>query len=234
MPDTNASSNPRAPVGEGNYVVAHGDCMASIAEAHGHFWEKLWNLPENRTLKNTRKDPNVLLPGDKVTIPDIVIKEVSCATEQKHRFRRKGVPSKLRLTILEFNEPLKNQPFRLILENGSTKKGHTDSEGKLEVAIPPRARRAKLIVGPADRERHYDLDLGGLDPVTTIRGQKQRLNALGFAAGSEDDYSSEEFIEAVRKFLAEAELEVKDELDDAAQDKLEDWYRKSNVGERRG
>ncbi len=230
MSQAASTTSARGPVGEGNYTVSQGDCMASIAEAHGHFWEKLWDLPDNRTLRDTRKDPNILLAGDKITVPDIELKEVDCATEQKHRFRRKGVPSVLRLALMEFDEPLANLPYRLVIDGGAIKKGSTDADGKIEIPVPPKARRAKLTVGPPDRERHYDLDLGGLDPVATIRGQKQRLNTLGFTAGSEDNHPGEEFIDAVRKFLVQAELEPQDELNEDAQAKLEDWFRKSKVG----
>ena len=230
MSQASSTSSASKPVGEGNYTVSQGDCMASIAVAHGHFWQKLWDLPENRTLKDTRKDPNILLAGDKVTVPDIEIKEEDRATEQKHRFRRKGVPSVLRLTLMEFDEPLANLPYRLVIDGGAVKKGNTDADGKIEVPVPPKARRGKLTVGPPDRERIYELDLGGLDPVATIRGQKQRLNTLGFTAGSEDNNPGEEFIEAVRKFLVQAELEPQDELNEEAQTKLEDWFRNSKVG----
>ena len=57
--------------------VTQGDCFLSIAEANGFFWETLWNHPENKTLKAERKDPAVLLPGDKVFVPDNHKKDVS-------------------------------------------------------------------------------------------------------------------------------------------------------------
>jgi hypothetical protein len=42
------------PAGDGNYRVQQGDCMQSIAATRGFLWETLWNLPENKQLKETR------------------------------------------------------------------------------------------------------------------------------------------------------------------------------------
>jgi LysM repeat protein len=83
------------------YKVKQGDCLSSIAERYGLFWEKVWNHPKNAKLKEKRKDPNILYPGDVVFVPDKDRKEESGATEQRHRFRKKGTPAKLRLKIME-------------------------------------------------------------------------------------------------------------------------------------
>lgn len=88
------------PVGNGNYEVQPGDCIESIAFNHGLFWETIWNHPNNQPLRAARDSPNVLLPGDKVFVPEIRTKEEPGATEQLHRFRRCGVPGILRLRIM--------------------------------------------------------------------------------------------------------------------------------------
>ena len=81
-------------------VVEQGDCISSIADEHGFFWETLWNLPENSELKQQRKEPTILREGDVVHVPDLRPKDESCATEQLHKFKRKGVPAKLKLRML--------------------------------------------------------------------------------------------------------------------------------------
>ncbi|MBS1812078.1 MAG: peptidoglycan-binding protein [Acidobacteria bacterium] len=83
------------------YVIQPGDCVSSIAFDRGFFWETLWNHPKNAELKQKRTDPNILKEGDVLFIPDKELKEESCATDQKHKFKIKGVPAKLKLKVME-------------------------------------------------------------------------------------------------------------------------------------
>jgi len=82
------------------HKVRQGECISSIAHRYGHFWETIWNDAKNANLKALRKDHNVLLPGDILHVPPIRSKETSIATQQTHRFVRKGVPAKLRLRFV--------------------------------------------------------------------------------------------------------------------------------------
>jgi hypothetical protein len=44
--------------------------MASIAAESGFSWEFLWARPQNQQLRALRKNPNVLMEGDEVFIPE--------------------------------------------------------------------------------------------------------------------------------------------------------------------
>jgi hypothetical protein len=88
-----------------DYKVRPGDCITSLAYERGLVWQKVWNHPKNAPLQAKRKDPNILQPGDVVHLPDKDQRYESGATEQRHRFRRKDVPARLRLRIMEDELP---------------------------------------------------------------------------------------------------------------------------------
>jgi hypothetical protein len=83
-----------------DYEIRDGDCVSSVAFAHGFLWETLWNDPKNAALKEKRKDPNILKAGDVLHIPDLRLNEEQCGVDQLHRFQRKGVPAKLTLRLM--------------------------------------------------------------------------------------------------------------------------------------
>ncbi len=88
-------------IGSGDYFVRDGDCLSSIACDHGHRWETIWDDPVNHSLKRIRLDPNVLLEGDRLSVMPIRSRQVSRATDQRHRFVYRMGPAKLRLRLIE-------------------------------------------------------------------------------------------------------------------------------------
>lgn len=204
------------PVGCGNYEVQQGDCIESIAFSHGHFWQTIWNHTENQQLKSRRKDHNVLLAGDRVFIPDPRAKHVSGATEQRHRFRRKGVPSSIRILVKDQDKPRANERYMLEIE-GQLFPGRTDAQGALKHPIPPNAKRGKLVLGTEGEE--YYLKLGNLDPVSETTGLQSRLKNLGFdcaVTGQLDDQTRE----AIRAFEQKHGLDQTGEPSSVLQEKL--------------
>jgi hypothetical protein len=104
-------------VGEGEYVVGEHDCLSSIAKQTGRLWETIWNDPANTVLREARKDPNVLLTGDRVTIPPLRQRSEPGQTELRHRFVRVGQPTVFQLRLAHNGEPLAQAvPFGLAAE----------------------------------------------------------------------------------------------------------------------
>lgn len=212
------------PVGKGKYIVKEDDCMSSIAEAYGHFWQTIWDAPENADLKEIRKDPNVLMPGDKVTIKPITKKYVSKATNGTYRFRRKGVPAKLHIQILKQGEPRANESYRVDID-GKLTRGVTDAEGYVDIYIPCQAKQGKLWVGPPEDEKFYQLQLGQTLPVERVKGVKQRLHNMGFQCGFIDDEVTKVYRDAVRAFQKKYQLPETGDPDQATRDKLVEIHR---------
>lgn len=203
------------------HTVRQGECLGSIAFENGLFWETLWNHPENAGLKQKRKNPNILLPGDEVFIPVREEKTETCATEKKHRFRLKGVPAKLRLRLLEDDKPSTNIPYTLDID-GELFSGTTDAEGRLEHSIPPNAQKGKLVIG--DSQDEYLLDFGHLDPISEVTGIQARLNNLGFGCGNIDGIVGPKTEASLRLFQEKNGLELTGQANQQTLDKLKEAH----------
>jgi hypothetical protein len=219
MPYAPPPADDTGPIGDDGYVVVEGDCIESIAAGAGFLWTTIWNHPQNAALKKERVTQNVLLPGDRVFIPDKMLKQVRRSTDQRHRFVRKGLPCKLRVCLKSLEEPRRNTPYVLDI-NGTLYNGTTDDDGCIEIVLPPRAVTGRLTLG-ADPifQQVYTLDLGGMDPITETVGIQKRLRNLGFhcePTGEMDDATAG----AIGRFQKRHELEPTGELDQSTIDKL--------------
>jgi hypothetical protein len=199
------------------YTVQQGDSIPSIAEDNGFFWETIWNHGENAQLKAKRKTPNQLFPGDEVFVPELRKRIESRPTDARHTFKKKGAPAKIRVRLLMLNEPRKNEPYVLDID-GKQIKGTTDGDGKIEQFMPPNARSAKVILKGG--KEIINLRIGHLDPIEEISGVQQRLNNLGFNAGSEDGELDDQTRSALRAFQARYGLEASGEVDESTRAKL--------------
>jgi Putative peptidoglycan binding domain len=202
------------------YIAKQGDCISSIAMAHGFLPQTLWDHPENAELKYSRSDMNILMAGDVVAIPDKKLKEVSKETGSSHRFQRKGGTEKLCLRIVQDGKPRNSLPYRLELRD-RTLQGTTDSDGKIEVAISANLTSARLVLEEPDRAaEEYALDLGHLDPVSELSGVQMRLLNLGYYFGEITGELDLDTKEALEEFQRVAELEVSGEPDTPTQVRL--------------
>jgi hypothetical protein len=195
--------------------VRQGDCILSIAAQEGFFWQTIWDHGDNSELKERRGDPNLLYPGDVVTIPDKETKEESGATETTHRFVKKGMPAKFRIVVEQDDRPVKNTDYVLTVD-GKVYEGQTDEQGLIEVNIDPGAKEGTLEVG----DLSYDLDFGAMDPLEETTGVQSRLQNLGFYHGALDGEVGPETQEAIAEFQATVGLEATGELNDETKRKL--------------
>ncbi len=217
-------SQSTGPVGSGNYEVQQGDCIESIAYEHGFAWETIWNDSHNAALKNNRGDPNALLPGDRLYMRPKREKHSPGATEVHHRFRRRGVPSVLRIRVLDDEDRPRCGEAYLLEIDGKVEKGELDSDGRLTQSIPPNAKSGKLIVGDGESQTEYDLKLGHIDPVSEISGVQGRLNNLGFFCGEADGALNPQTRAALMKFQRTHDLTPTGEPDQITQHKLREAH----------
>lgn len=209
------------PAGSGSYIVQPGDGLESISYTHGLFWKTVWEHAQNEDLRQKRKDPHVLLPGDKLFIPELRTEQIAGGTEKKHRFRRKGVPAKFKLQLRRQGKPRANLDYELKID-GEIRRGKTNTQGWIIEAIPPDAKQGELRLDHG-KEIHL-LELGFLDPIETIPGQKMRLRNLGYYSGPMDDAVTTSFKEALGRFQVKHNLDPTKEADAATVDKLKNIH----------
>jgi len=202
------------------YTIKEGECLSSIAQRHGLFWQKIWDHPNNTELKR-RRDPNILYPGDVVFIPEKEKKQENGSTEQRHRFRKKGVPAKVRLRLKRNDQPRANESYVLEVD-GNFFTGTTDADGKLEQSIPPNAKKGKLFIGKKREE--YILNLGYMDPLNELIGIQKRLNNLGFHCGPTNGVLTPQTTDALKAFQKKHNLTESGEADEATKNKLIEIY----------
>ncbi len=148
------------PVGQGDYIVKPGDCMESIAFEQGFLWETLWNLPANAELKSERQ-PNILLPGDHVTIPGLQpFEKPDCPTDQTHQFVLPGTKTKLHLRFLDDKQqPRSGLKYALVVD-GQKYNGTLDGAGSLTQSIPANASQGSIQLLTDSDPETYPLNFG--------------------------------------------------------------------------
>jgi hypothetical protein len=199
----------KGPVGTGDDVKP-GECAYSIASAANADWRKLW-LSANDDLKDARQHPSLLLPGDKVTLPDPEPKDdEEDDVDTEHVYRLKPKPKwTLSLRFTQFGQPRKNIPFSLqVLESGDSAepiaKGNLDEKGVLSHdGMELEWTKVKVVLGEEDApESEYEFEIGAVGPPTEPRGIQARLWNLGYF---HDDLSDEFTVNtenALRRFMA--------------------------------
>ena len=75
------------------HVISDNESVGSIAQRYGFFEQTIWDHAGNRHLLALGRNPAAMLPGDRVHVPELRPKTIDCATGQRHRFVRKGVPA---------------------------------------------------------------------------------------------------------------------------------------------
>jgi hypothetical protein len=213
-----------------NYTVQQGDYTAKLAADAGFgSYKEIWNHPSNAQLKARRKDPNILMPGDQLFIPDKELREELSPTDQRHEFTLIRTELRLRMVLEDiFEKPVAGASCELTIE-GKTIHLTTDGEGKIDEAIPATAHDATLLI--QDHQTALNnfqilIKIGNLDPVEEPSGQIARLNNLGYFAGDpakdaeDEDDGETRFRSAVEEFQCDFGLQVDGKCGPITQSKL--------------
>jgi hypothetical protein len=209
------------------HEVEQGEHLPKIAEMYGyHDYKVIWDHADNKKLKDLRKNPNVLLPGDIVKIPDRKPEIVKCQTDKKYRFQLAGEVLHLRLALLDYNnEPLPDTECELRIDGNSIPL-KSDGDGRIEAPISADVKEATLVFKDpqAPFEREIKIQIGALDPVEEVSGQKARLSNLGYITSPLDEVDDTLFAHAVEEFQCDHGIKVTGECDSGTQGKLKEIH----------
>ncbi|MBN2035036.1 MAG: hypothetical protein JW836_17355 [Deltaproteobacteria bacterium] len=205
------------PIGKGDSIKS-GECISSIAVREGIKWKDVWEHPDNDKLKRTREHPNILLPGDKVTVPKKKQKQAAKQDQKRHRMRMKGVPGILRLRFTKYGRPRKGDAYRLDVDGYVRQGGKLDDDGSFEAKIWPGARTATIRLGK-DQDNlveKFEYKLGWIAPANEPLGIQTRLWNLNYYHGKLTSDFDKETERALLRFMQ------KNAIGDAHKSALED------------
>jgi hypothetical protein len=233
--------------GDVKHVVQEGEWLGSIAREYGdRDPDKIWNYGPNSKLKQHR-DPNILFPGDVLTIPPIEQKSISRPTDKLHRFVVKRRYEKFEVTLKDpYGKPYSGMKYRLKIGNQEYD-GSTDGEGTIRVekliVRSDEAARLELV----EIDLVYDIVLGGMNPIKEHQGDvtphyddgfsgaMMRLRNLGFlgdhvphpeSVALHDDETYTQSIRCYQQFkMQRPRDEVHGKLDPSTRSQLTDHAR---------
>jgi len=175
------------------HTVQPGENLARIAKQYKVAnWRDIYLSPDNAEFRKKRPNPNILMAGDVLTIPEQKQKTVYVRTGANHRFVVKQNDSQ-KLTFCLTDHAGKAMPkvpvtFEL---NGRSQTIISDGSGKVEITVQqPELEEFPLNVyadSESEEPSHcFIVKPGFLDPVDTVSGIQARLNSLGHDCGVAD------------------------------------------------
>jgi hypothetical protein len=130
-----------------------GDCFSSIAASQGlPSYHDVYDDGANADLKKKRPNPNMLVAGDVVTVPDLGKQKTGLATTLKHKFVVKPKQKvRLRILLVDKDDKGVSKPYKLTIA-GTVSSGTTGADGLIEVIVDPSATAGSLLLDPKDGE----------------------------------------------------------------------------------
>ena len=233
------------------YVVESWDSVLSIAASRGLPWKKVWNDGINSELKQKRPDPDILMKGDEVHVPDQEVKDESGGTDAQHKFKKAVEHAKCVIVLRRIptkkggvenattdlwnyqdanpappdDEAAANVPYHFYADGVLVDQGNTDGNGKLTVKLSPTAKDGRVIFNRGTKQEVVmDLGFREMDPISELTGVCKRLYNLGFPCPTDATEVTVDVQMAIQGFQQKYKLTVNGKVDDATRNKLKEVY----------
>ena len=210
-----------------NHTVKQGDTVIALAKKNGFpSADAILNDSGNSSLKESRKDPGILLPGDTVVIPTKAMLQEACAIDSAHKFKVTRPKAWVRLAVKDSDGvALKGKKYQLTVESKQFD-GTVPDDGIIEQPAAVDAKSGRLTVWLSDKPNDveiWNLQFGWMDPLDSISGVQARLTNLGFdcdPTGVLDDATAI----AIKAFQARIGIDQTGAIDDTLKQKLTSYY----------
>jgi len=205
------------------HTVAPGETLLDVARQHGFGQiDSLLEDPGNTTLAG-RTHPNLLIPGETVTIPEAKPFSIQKPTGSFHRIELKALVTKLGAKIGQRSgKALSPKSVTLSLDGKPALTLALDGEGAWEKEVPSSTRRARLEVtfdAADDPTWIWELDVGALSRADDPDGATARLKNLGYYR-EPSSLSDIELKSAIEEFQCDQGLAISGKLDGTTLAKL--------------
>lgn len=201
------------------HVATSRDHVHELAWRSGASVSEVWNDDNNRALRERGRTPAILAPGDVVHLPtQRSSRRVTPHTKNVYRAVIPVLRTRLRLIKDGALTPWANTKLRVRMGTSAPHDAATDKDGWVELDIP--IVTSWIVMELVDQNVLLDLEVGGLDPVTTIDGIRMRLVLLGRYHGPMRGEADEILRAAIRTYQRHQSLEVTGEPDAPTRAKL--------------
>jgi len=211
-------ADPKAGAQGSQHKAAKGEDVPQIAAKKGFFdVDALFSSTDNDSLRETRPNMNQLVEGDQLALPPKEAEPESVPSGVLTPFTLASRPvQRLRLVVQS------DTPFSYVLSvGGATFRSDHEGSALIEHEVPVSAQKGKLKITPAGgKPLEWDVSLGTLEPVTTVKGQQARLQNLGFDPKGVDGKVGKNTKAATAAFQRFCGLEPTGDIDEATQAEL--------------
>jgi hypothetical protein len=211
----------------GQRSIQAGDHLTKIAEQLGlPDTETILSLEANAPLRD-RPHPEMLDPGELVTLPDVEPLQFTLATGKRHELTIHRLKPKLRVAFTTFAGRSVTATEAEVKCAGRPAETKGLADGELEMPIPPTCPLAEVEL-PASVEGRpavrWRLRLGYLRRNESDEGAFARLRNLGYYRQVAKEAETRERRSAIEEFQFAQALPLTGTLDDATRAKIEEIY----------
>ena len=210
-------------------VIAQGDHLSKLAARHGFDEANVWKDPKNADIKKKRANPNMLVAGDILYVPENKPTWIKATIGSANAFVATVPRVPVRAQFMKDGKPMANEPYHLRgvrPKAGTPDPATTDADGCIHVEVPVTTSTFRVCFEGLGEV--HTIQVGHLDPADEPSGARMRLGMLGLLGRHEGarlvQGPDAELPLALRAFQRANGLKTTGELDEVTVSKLKQLF----------